>query len=220
MLVKELITGEILPLKTSDTCAFALAQMEDNRVHHLPVVNDRELLGLISEFDITNHGGGDDPIGSIPLSLSNASLNDYQHIFDVFKIITEMKLSLIPVTDDKGNYLGIITISNLIEYFTKNTSMLNPGGIIILEMTENNYSLREITQIVESNDAKILNMCVTSHEDSILMDVTIKLNVMDIVPVIQTFQRYNYSIKATFGERDDLNELRDRYDSLMNYLNI
>ena len=97
---------------------------------------------------------------------------------------------------------------------------LNPGGIVILEMSENDYSLSEITKIVESNDAKILNLCVTSHKDSTLMDVTFKLNVMDIVPVIQTFQRYNYKVKATFGQRDDLDELRDHYDALMNYLNI
>ena len=116
MIVKELVTTEIMPLKTSDTCSFALLQMEENRVHHLPVVNERELLGLISEFDIINHGGPEDPIGAIPLSLSNAFLNDFQHAFDAFKMITEMKLSLVPVTDSHTNYLGIITLFNLINH--------------------------------------------------------------------------------------------------------
>lgn len=220
MIAKELATNEILPLMTSDTCAFALTQMEDHRIHHLPVVNNRELLGLISESDINSQGGPDDPIGSIQLSITNAFLNDYQHVFDAIHMITEMKLSLIPVIDDKGNYLGIITLPDLVGFMAKYTSIQNPGVIIMLEMAENNFSLAAIAQIVESNDARILNMFVTPHEDSTMIDVTLKLNVQDIVPVIQTFQRFNYSIKATFGERNDLDDLQDRYDALMNYLNI
>jgi len=220
MIIKELVSGEILPLMTSDSCSFALAQMEENRVHHLPVVNDRELLGLVSEFDIVSHGVPDDPIGAVTLSLNNAFVSDYQHVFDAFKMIAEMKLSLLPVVDNKGNYLGIITLANLISFMAANTSMLAPGGIIILEMAENDYSMTEISQIVESNDARILHLCVTSRKDSTLIDVSIKLNILDIVPVIQTFHRYKYTIKATFGERDDMDDLKDRFDALMNYLNI
>jgi CBS domain-containing protein len=220
MIAKELVTTEITHVRTSDSCASALALMEENRVHHLPVVNERELLGVVSEFDLVNHGHTEDPLGAVTLSLNNAFLSDTQHVFDVMTIITEMRLTLVPVTDAKGNYLGIITLPNLIAYLTRNSSMLNPGGILILEMTASNYSLVEIAQIVESNDAKILNMCVTSRPDSTLIDVTLKLNVMDLVPVTQTFQRFNYNIRATFGERNDLDDLRERYDALMNFLNI
>ena len=220
MIIKDLVTGEIMPLKTSDTCAFALSQMEENRVQHLPVVNNRELLGLVSEFDIVNQGGADEPIGSLPLSTGNTFIDETQHVFDAFKMVTEMNLSLIPVTDSKGNYLGIVTLCGLVKHFALHSSMLNPGGIIVLQMSDNSYSLREIAHIVESNDAKILHMTLTTHDDSTLVDVTLKLNVIDIVPVIQTFQRYNYTIQATFGERDDLDDIRERYDGLMNYLNI
>lgn len=220
MIVKELVSDEILPLKTSDTCGFALAQMEENRVHHLPVVNNRELLGLISEYDITNHGSPEDPVGSIQLSMSNVSITDIQHVFDAFKMITDLKLSLLPVTNGKDAYLGIITLFNLLDHFTRNSSILNPGGIIVLEMSENDYFMGEIAHIIESNDARILNMCLRSREDSTLIEVDIKVNITDIVPILQTFQRYNYNVKATFGERDDLDDLRERYDSLMNYLNI
>jgi len=46
------------------------------------------------------------------------------------------------------------------------------------------------------------------------------LNKMDIQPVIQTLLRYNYTIKASYFEADYFDSLRDRYNSLMNYLNI
>lgn len=220
MIVKDFISGDIIPLRTSDSVSFALNAMEENRVHHLPVVNERELLGLVAEFDLVNHPDQDDPVGNVKLSLPNAFVGEYQHVFDAMKMITEMKLSLLPVVDQRNSYLGTITLFDLISNLTLHTSVLNPGGIIVLEMAANNYSMAEVAQIVESNDARILASFLGSHHDSTLVHLTLKLNSIDLTSIIQTFERYNYTIKATFAEKDDLDELKERYDSLMNYLNI
>ena len=57
--------------------------------------------------------------------------------------------------------------------------------------------------------------------DSTLIEVTLKLNRINIEAVIQTFNRFHYEIKAYYGENaNDEDLLRDRYDSLMTYLNI
>jgi acetoin utilization protein AcuB len=114
----------------------------------------------------------------------------------------------------------VITLPNLLRYLTLNTSILNPGGLIILEVAENNYSMAEISQIVESNDARIIGAFFTTHPDSTSIDLTLKINNIDLNPVIQTFERYNYNIKATFAEKDDLDDLKERYDALMNFLSI
>jgi hypothetical protein len=95
-----------------------------------------------------------------------------------------------------------------------------PGSIIVLEMSQNDYSLSEIAQIIESNDAKILSMYITASIDSTLMDVILKINKQDLGAIIQTFNRYNYSVKASYGEEEDPEDLKDRFDSLMNYLNV
>jgi CBS domain-containing protein len=220
MIVKDVLSGEIIPLRTSDSVSFALNVMEESKVHHLPVVNERDLLGLIAETDLVNHPDQEDPVGNVRLSLPNAFIGEYQHVFDAMKMITEMELSLLPVVDQRNSYLGIITLPNLLSYLTIHTSILNPGGIIILEMAANNYSLHEVSQIVESNDARILASFLGSHPDTTLVHLTLKLNSIDLTAIIQTFERYNYTIKATFAEKDDLDELKERYDSLMNYLSI
>jgi acetoin utilization protein AcuB len=220
MIAKEIASFDILPLKTSDTCNFALNAMEENRVNHLPVVNERELLGVVSEFDLINHTDLMDAVGNVKLSLPNAFISDYQHVFDVMKMMTEMKLSLLPVVDQRNTYNGVITLPNLVRFLTLNTSILNPGGLIILEVAENNYSMTEISQIIESNDARIIGAFFTTRPESTLIDLTLKITNIDLNPVIQTFERYNYTIKATFAEKDDLDDLKERYDALMNYLSI
>ncbi|MCU0370292.1 MAG: CBS domain-containing protein [Bacteroidales bacterium] len=220
MIAKEIVSYDIPPLKVSDTCPFALNVMDENRVNHLPVVNERELLGVVSEFDLVNHSIPEDIVGNVRLSLPNAFVSEYQHVFDVMKMMTEMKLSLLPVVDQRNGYNGVITLPNLVRFLTLNMSVLNPGGLIILEVAENDYSMAEISNIVESNDARIIGAFFTTRPDSTLIDLTLKINNIDLNPVIQTFERYNYTIKATFAEKDDLDELKERYDALMNFLNI
>lgn len=220
MIAKQLITDGIMPLKTSDTGKTALSWMEDYKVAHLPIVNDQKFLGLISELDIYNLNNFDEPLGNHPLSLINPYVKEYQSIFDVLKLVSEDGLTLIPVLDDNENYLGSITLLNLLKHFSNALSIHNPGGVIILDMTYNNYSLTEIANIVESNDAKILSTFIMGNEESTKIEVILKVNKIEIDSILKTFERYNYNIKAFFSEETNYDDLEDRYNMLMNYLNV
>jgi predicted transcriptional regulator len=220
MIAKNLISDGIMPLKTSDTGKTALSWMEEYKVSHLPIVNNQEFLGLISELDIYNLNNFDEPLGNHKLSLNNPYVFESQHIYDVLKLISEQNLSLVPVLSEKGIYLGCISLQSLVKHFAHALSVDNPGSIIVLEMSYNNYSLTEIAKIVEENDAKILSTFLFSHEDSTRLDVFLKLNTIEITSIVKTFERYDYFVKASYGHEEDLDDLRERYNSLMNYLNV
>ena len=220
MLVKDIISDTIVALKTSDSASLALSLMEEFKVSHLPIVNNVELLGLISEEDILSINIPDEPLGNHKLSLSRPFINDDQHIFEAIRIFSELKLSILPVLDRKNNYLGMITLLDLVQNLSKIISLNNPGGIIVLELNQNDYSLTEISQIIESNDAKVLNLYLTSYPNSTKIDLTLKINKIDLTQVLKTFNRYNYIIKASFSEHQYIEDLKDRYDLLMNYLNM
>ncbi len=130
---------------------------------------------------------------SQPLSLSNAYVLESQHIYDVIRIADAMKLTLVPVLDEKKHYIGSITLANICHHMSELMALNNPGGIIILELNDKDYLLTEIAQIVESNDAKILGMYITTFPESTRIEVTLKINKIDVGPVLQTFIRYNYN---------------------------
>lgn len=220
MLAKDLISDAIMPLKTSDSGLIALNWMEEFRVSHLPIVNNHDFLGLISESDIYEMNSYEEPLGNHSLSLHKPYVAEDQHVYDVIRQVFEQKLTLIPVIDANNHYLGSITLQCLVKYFARLAAVDNPGGIIVLEMGIRDYALSEIARIVESNDASILSLYILTLPDSSRMEVTLKINRIDIGPVIQTFNRFGYTIKASFFEGDFNNTLRDRYDSLMKYLDI
>jgi len=220
MLAVELIADVIPPVHTSDSIQKVIDRMVEFRVRHLPIVNEDQFLGLVSEDDLVETSDNQTPIGSLALSLVNPYVREEQHIYDVIRMFYERQLTVVPVLDNKNNYLGLISINTLTNYFAQLTSVAQPGGIIVLEINNKNNSLAHMAQIVESDNAQILSSYVRTFPDSTRMEVTLKVNKQDISAIIATFLRYEYDIKATFNHTDDNDNSRDRYDSLMNYLNL
>jgi signal-transduction protein with cAMP-binding, CBS, and nucleotidyltransferase domain len=221
MIAKQLINPAILPLSIDDTVLHAMTYMEEVHLLHLPVIDHGLLCGIISEPDLQVAVNKNAEIRNCQLSFGRLFVYDNQHYYDVIKAFTGSDLTMLPVLSNFNNFLGIITLPALVGCFSSITAIDNPGGIIILEMNEKDYSISEIAQIVESNDAQILSLYINKHPDTTRVEVTLKVNLIDIGAILQTFFRFNYLVKASWSEEDSFREgLQDRYDSLMNYLNI
>jgi CBS domain-containing protein len=220
MLAIDLISDTIMPVHTSDPIQKVIDRMVEFRIRHLPIVNEEQFLGLISENDFLGAVDFQTPIGSLALSLVNPYVLEEQHVYDVIRLFYEQKLTVVPVLDVKKNYLGLVSINAMTDYFARTTSVSQPGGIIVLEINNKNNSLAHMAQIVESDNAQILSSYVYQHPDSTRMEVTLKINKQDLSAILATFLRYEYDIKATFNHTGDNDNSRDRYNSLMNYLNL
>ena len=220
MFAAELIANPIPPVHTSDTIQKVTDRMIEFRVRHLPIVNHDQFLGLISETDMLAEPDLSTEIGALGLSLVNPYVLEEQHIYDVIRLFDEQQLTVVPVLDNKKNYLGMISINAMNRYFAALTAVDEPGGIIVLEIDNKNNSLAHMSQIVESDNAQILSSYVRTFPDSTRMEVTLKVNKLDISAIIATFLRYEYTVKATFNHTENNDTSMDRYDSLMNYLNL
>jgi len=221
MVAKDLISEVVPSLKTSDLGQTALNWMEIFRISHLPIVNNQEFLGLISDADIYNMNQPNEPIGNHALTLLKPYVTSEQHIFEVIGLAARLKLSVVPVLDNNNYYKGVITANDLIRHLARISSMDQPGAIIVLELTERDYTLAQIAQIVESNNLKVLSMYITSPPDSMKLEVTLKLNSNDITSVLRTFDRYNYDVKTWVSSNDSIDQFyQERFDLLMKYLNI
>lgn len=221
MLAKDLISDIVPALRTTDSGQKALYWMDIFRVSHLPIVDNEEFLGLISDKDIYDYNMAEEPIKKHSLSLFSPYVTLEQHVYEVMEIASELNLTIVPVLDSENRYQGAVTLTDLMYGFSDISALKQPGGVIVLEMNVNDYSLSQIAQIVESNDAKILSSYVTSSSTSTKIEVTVKINRKELTSVVQTFIRYNYVIKASFMDENDLNSLYEgRYDSFMKYLNM
>ncbi len=220
MLAGDLITDEIPPLKMTDTVEMALDWMEQFKVSHLAVVNNRELVGLVSETELLDYEHPEEQISASKLHILKPAIHYYQHTYDLLRLMSSLNLSLIPVIDEKEQYKGCITLQGMVQNLSTMASVQNPGGVIVLEMNQHDYSVTQIGNIIEGNEAKILSLHVSSQPDSTRIEVTIKVNRENLGPIIQTFNRYNYSVKAIFQNNDFDKGLDDRLNEFLHFLNI
>ena len=121
MIAGNLLSRDIIPLKTSDTGEEALSIMNDFYVKHLPIVNNEQLLGLLAEDDVLDHDVGE-PVGSYKLSMSRPYVYENDHIYEVLRILSEYQLTVIPVIDAEENYQGLISQEDLIRFFANNVA--------------------------------------------------------------------------------------------------
>ena len=121
--------------------------------------------------------------------------------------------------DADNNYIGYYQLIDIISLFNRTPFFSEHGGIIVIEKGHNDFSFSEISQIVESNDAKLLGAFISKTEND-LTQITLKIGNIGLSTILQTFRRYGYTIIS--GHEDDtfLSTLKERSAYLDNYLNI
>ena len=219
MIASELISYDIPPLKLSDTGVKALDWMEEFKTSDLPVIDNNKYIGLIGESEILDRNNIEDKLSDYNLSFKTPSINEGQHMFEAVSLIVQYEVGVLPVVDNDEKYLGVITPRNILEYFSKTISVSNTGSILTLEINIKDYSLSEISRMVESDDAKILASFITSHSDSTKLEVTLKINKTEISRILHTFERFNYTVLAAYNESEYHKDIQDKYDEFMRFLN-
>jgi predicted transcriptional regulator len=219
VLNKELISSTIPTLNLEDQVAQALELMSEFHVSQLPVVANEKYLGLVFEEDLMNVDENA-ALKTLDTHFSKVAVNANTHFIESIQTVNDYNLSIVPVVDKENEFLGVIPGDTLLRELGKITGASEPGGVIVLEMEQRNFSFSELSKLVETNDAQItqLNTYWDSNSSSFL--VTLKINKFEISDIVATFQRYDYQVKYYFGEELYVNELKSNYDHLMNYLNI
>lgn len=220
MLAGELINPAVPPLKLSDTVQKGLSRMAEFHLSHLPLVEGKNYLGLVAEdylFDVNNTNK---TFRDLPISLSHQAVFEDQHAYEVIKMIHEQQIDVAPVLYRDRKYKGLIVPDGIRDCISSLTAAMEPGSIVVLEISNRDNSLAHIAQIVESDQVQILSSHVRSFPDSTRLELTLKLNRTEISGIISAFQRYNYTILGVFNDTESDEGHSDHYDHLMNYLDL
>lgn len=218
MPLREYIINDIKPLQVTDSISGVQQLFNQLTYSHIPIKKDKIYVGCMSENDAHCFD-------------SNKSITDYLYVLegffvrkqtlwlDVLEAFAQNDSNIMPVLDDKNNYIGYYELNDIISLFNDTPFFSEPGGIIIVEKGYNDYSFSEISQIVESNNAKLLGAFISKTENDVVQ-ITLKVGNAGLNEIIQSFRRYSYNIVS--GHEDDsfLKNLKERSDYLDKYLNL
>ncbi len=220
MLTKDLINNNIPRLQLQDSVGKALQLINDFRISHLPVVSEKTFLGLISEDDLLDAENDKLTIEVLQNGFLNAAVPGNVHFLNAVSNSIRFDTTVIPVVINENEYLGVITINDLLKMLGNFAGADEIGGIVVLEMERSQFSISEISRIVESNDCTILHLNTTIDSVTGLLTVTLHINKREIASIISSFERYEYDVVYSFGNEKFENEINTNYQNLMNYLDI
>lgn len=221
MVASELISNVVPVLKREDTCLQALNWMELFRVSHLPMVQGKRYLGMVPDELIYSHGELNDKLEVLQVPVEETYVFENYHIYDVIGLASSHSLSVIAVLDRKNNFVGSIMSMDIVRTLDTLLCAEQSGGIIVLEVNRVDYSMAEVAQIVEYNEARILSCYLSCNKDSRQVKLTLKINTLNTDPILDTFIRYGYTIKNSFVTgQEEQDSLRERYGLLMKYLSM
>ncbi len=195
--------------------------MDLYRVSHLPVVEDSRYLGLVSDKLIYDMNLLNEPISKEKDKFFTVHVHEQQHIFEVAVLMYKLKLSVIAVASKEHEYIGAITLYDLARRFARFFSLQELGGVIVLEVNVHDYSMTQISKIVEENDTKILSFFLNRQPGTNNLEIIMKFDKEDLSAVIRAFERFDYNVKGVYLDDSMINDLyQDRYDQFMRYMDL
>lgn len=212
------ITNDFRAIDSQETIAAAQEFFIDLHFSHFPIVEEGIYIGSIAADDLETFDT-DKKVGDYKYTLEHFFARSNMIWLDVLEVFAKNHTNLVPVLDETNKYVGYYEIEDIMKFFHETPFLKEAGGIIIIKKGILDYSMSQITQIIESNNGKLLGLFI-SDSDAERIEVTIKISLGAMNEIIQTFRRYNYEIVSEHHEDNYINNLKERSDYLDKYLNI
>jgi CBS domain containing-hemolysin-like protein len=216
--LSEYINNDFKPFSNTDTVAEIQDFFADINYSHFPVLDNGVYIGSISAVDAETFEA-ERPVTDYRYALEGFFVRTTMNWLDVLEVFARNNANIVPILDEAHKYVGYYEITDVIKFLNETPFLKETGGIIVVEKPVADYSMSQITQIVESNNGKLLGVFV-SQADAEKVQVTIKTTLGSMNEIIQSFRRYNYEIVSEHHEDDYLNTLKERSEYLDKYLNI
>lgn len=216
--IKEYINNEFKPIHVMDTIAEVQDFFIEMAFSHFPVMEEGVYTGSIAAEDVETFDLGK-KVNDYRYTLEGFFVRSTDLWLDVLEVFAKNQTNIVPVLDADNKYVGYYELEDIIKFFHETPFLKEPGGIIVLRKGVQDYSMSQVTQIVESNNGKLLGLLI-SEADLETVQITLKISVGPTNDIIQTFRRYGYEILSEHQEDNYINNLKERSDYLDKYLNI
>lgn len=221
MLAAELIDPMLPALKLTDTVGEALEWMQEHRIGQMVLTDQSEYKGLLSEDLLMDVADEDRPLADVMRLFEQVYAIENQHALELLALALEHRLDVLAILNEDREFMGTVSVKELLKNFASELGITEPGAILILTINERDYSLTEISRLIESNNVKIVSSYFSSAAYGMpdRSKLTLKLNRRDIGPVVSTLERFGYNVESAFANTPIESIDQERLDLLLRYLN-
>lgn len=221
MLAATLINPMIPVLKLTDQVSTALDWMDEYRTSQLIVADAGIYKGIVSQDILFEIADTSALLSRVIIQHEDIYALEDQHPYELLRLVNQFGLLIIPVVHDNRVLSGSILVNDLIEQFANELGVQEKGAVIVLKIAERDYSLAEISRLIESNGTKVLSSYYSSSEATHPLQesrLTLKLNRTHITPIVATLERFGYEVLEAHANDPVESIDQERLDMLLRYL--
>lgn len=218
MIVNNYISKDFVPPNVNQATSLALGLLDDFNLTHIPVFEGLNFIGNVSK-ETLEENAADEKLAEIREFNEYFYITENASLFDAIEKFHNHATNILPVINEEKHYLGFLMMDDVISALSTMPFIVEPGSIMTVEISQKQFSISEVSKIVESNNGRIIGLFVTAYVDD-RVQITIKLIADNLASVSETFERFGYSVILKFFSDEKEDMLRDRFDQLMKYLDI
>lgn len=140
--------------------------MKEHSIRHLPVVDNRKLVGLVSESDLREVY-----LASLleDLTIERVMIKEPitvtpdTELDEAARLIYEKKIGGLPVVDYYNHVVGIITVADLVEAFIELMGVLKSSSRIDVILGDEPEAFERVSGLIRGNGGEVISVGISGH---------------------------------------------------------
>jgi acetoin utilization protein AcuB len=118
--ISRIMTREVLTVKPGDDLNVVKDILFSKRIHHLPVVEGKKMVGIITSYDLVKLGKAHEDYSNIKvetvMTRGVATLGPNEKIGAAAEVFLENLFHGLPIVNERGELVGIVTTHDILKY--------------------------------------------------------------------------------------------------------
>ena len=211
MYVRDEMTKNLITINANDVISKAAEIMAEKKLHRLPVLQDGELVGLVTKGKITSStSGGATSLSIFELNylLNRTSVKEVmikkkdlitissdKLMEDAADMMLRHDIGCLPVVDN-GELVGILTQNDLFRAFLGILGYNRKGSRIDVQVPDTLGILGEVSKVFVANEANITNFTVYRNNDDTTADLILRSDLTETDKLVDDLNNNGFKVNS------------------------
>lgn len=204
MLVEEIMIKDVITLSPDSTIKEALKVLQDNKIRHIPIVEDGHVVGIVSDRDVRDASPSilledtdtkelDSQIRQI-MSQPVFTVHPLDFVEEIAKVFYEKEIACLPVVKN-GKLVGIVTEKDMLYTLIQLTGTHVQSSLIEIKVEDKPGMIPKVTQVFGNHNINIASILIYPYKNDPKYKVLVfRVQTMNPMPIIKDLRESGYQL--------------------------
>jgi acetoin utilization protein AcuB len=196
MKVKKRMTKKVVTIGKEAVITDVINLMKEHSIRHLPVVEEGELIGWVTESDIRGAY-----IASLieQVSISDIMIKDpitispEANLEEAAELLYRHGIGGLPVVDN-GKLVGVITVADIMAAFIEVMGILHESSRIDVILGGKAHAFENVSKMIRDHGSEIISVGMSAHQDRTKRIYFLRLTKCDVEPLAKAIEKAGYTV--------------------------